>query len=507
MECKIKKILSNTWIPDECLKAFEGIFEFAYPKKDADDFSYQRVVDMVESFDALFVTKDFMCGRQVLDAGTNLKAIASHGIGYNNIDSEYATERGIFVLNTPIGFCEATADFSVSLIMSVIRGVAWYDKEFNNTKSEVIDSMNTKNTFLYGKTLGIIGFGGIGKAVARKALGFGMKIIYHDIVRSSIDEEEDLFASFVDFDELLKTADIVTCHIPTQEGGKYLINIDAFQKMKDTAYFVNASHGRVVSEFDLLEALRKKEIRAAAIDIHEFESKISEDIASLENVVIAPNIAVVAYESRVNMCLEIFGSMRVLSEGKFPHNIVNNKLCEMLLNPQAEEDEEPSGMYLGDGSVASDVEGVAEANEIGGESMGQITEPTTDEAIGTKLNAEDTYIEDVNTEVDAVLADDISNSDNAILQQVGNADEFEAPDNSVDEIQALVDNVSKSVRIDRTPLEIKEDIDMEVDTILADEADLHTQKQASSEPVVGEAIEQTLPPQADDVEPSEKQGK
>ncbi len=337
MEREIKKILSTTWIPEECIKSFEDTFEIIHPRKDADDFTYEKVINIIEDFDALFVLKDFMCGRKTIETGKNLKVIASNGIGYTNVDIENATKNKVFVLNTPVGFCELTMEFSVSIIMSVIRGVAWYDKEYNNTKSEVVESMSTKNAFLFGKTLGIIGFGDIGKGVAAKALELGMKIIYYDIERSSPEEEEKLSASYVDFDDLLEHSDVVTCHIPTSEDGKYIMNFDAFQKMKDTAYFINAIRGHVVSEFDLLEALRKKEIRAAAIDIYEFQSKISDDIVSLENVVITPNIASVAYESRVNMFTDILSSIKTLSEGNIPHNVVNREIINLTLKVEIED--------------------------------------------------------------------------------------------------------------------------------------------------------------------------
>lgn len=487
MECEIKKILSTTWIPDECVRAFEGIFEITYPKEGSEDFSYEKVMNMVEHFDALFVLKDFMCGRKMIDAGVNLKAIASHGIGYSNIDVDYATEREIFVLNTPIGFCEATAEFSISLIMSSIRGIAWYDKEFNNAKSAIVDSMNAKNTFLYGKTLGIIGFGGIGKAVARKALGFGMKIIYYDIVRSSIDDEEKLFAEFVSFEELLKNSDIVTCHIPTQEHGKYLMNIEAFKKMKDTAYFINATRGHIVSEFDFLEALRKKEIRAAAIDIHEFESKTSEDIASLENVVITPNVATVAYESRVNMCLEILHSMQVLSTGKFPHNIVNNNLCKMLLNPELKENalntdnteeqavdteivitedvEHELDVVISDEHHES-VHTSASINEISEMSetfeASEMPEPSQS---GSPMSDDDiqALVDNMNSgaSIDTPTAEPKDDINLEIDVSLKNTEELD--------IQSLVDNVSKEAIIDRTPMKTSEDIDLEVEAVLADE--------------------------------------
>ncbi len=337
MEAKIKKVLCTTWIPDECLKQFEGVFDITYPREGSEDFTYEKVINMVWQYDALFVLKGFMCDRKIIDAGTNLKVIASQGIGYGNIDVARATEKGVFVLNTPIGFCEATAEFSISLIMSAIRGIAWYDRESTNMKSEVFDSIGTRNTFLYGKTLGIIGFGSVGKAVARKALSFGMKIIYNDITRSSVTEEEDLYATYMSFDELLETADVVTCHFPGIEENKYIINVDTFKKMKDTAYFINATHGHIVSEFDLLEALKKKEIRAAAIDIHEFLSKISDEIASLENVIIIPHIASVAYQSRVNMSLEIFNAIKLLSEDQLPHNIVNREVLNISLESEDEE--------------------------------------------------------------------------------------------------------------------------------------------------------------------------
>lgn len=328
MKNPIKKIITTGWVPDECIKEFESVFEIRCPKKGEPNFTLEQVSDMIGDYDALFTMKSFRCDKAIMDKGVNLKAVGNHGVGYDNVDVAYATEKGLYVLHTPISVCEATAEFGVALIMSVTRGIVRYDKDLRETKVCKSGSFDDKDMLLLGKTLGILGFGRIGKAVARKSLGLGMKIAYYDVVKASPEDEKALNATYMPLDEILKIADVVTCHMPLTEETNGLVNKDFFKKMKNSAYFVNLARGKVMCEQDLVEALKSKEIRAAATDVFEFEPKVSEEITKLDNVVITPHVASCVYEARVNMAMEILNGMKTLSGGSHPSNIVNKELCK-----------------------------------------------------------------------------------------------------------------------------------------------------------------------------------
>ncbi|MDR3077906.1 MAG: hypothetical protein LBV15_03980, partial [Planctomycetota bacterium] len=177
----------------------------------------------------------------------------------------------------------------------------------------------------YGKTLGIIGYGRIGKAVGVKAHGLGMKILYHDVISAPAEIEKAVGARKVALEELLKTADFVTVHCPYIPENHHLINEKTLSLMKPSAYLVNASRGKMVDEAALVRALKAKTIKGAALDVYENEPEINPDLFDLDNVVLMPHIGTWSYDSRVTMMHEALGGIREYLEGKTPANIFNKE--------------------------------------------------------------------------------------------------------------------------------------------------------------------------------------
>ena len=179
----MKKILISEWVPEKCLAPYKEDYDFTCPSREKHAFSYDEVYEMIEDYDAYFIL-DNEGDKKVIDRAKNLKVIANFGVGYNNIDWKYATEVGLPVVNTPTTVTEATAEHAVALLIATMRGVARYDRE---VRRGVWNSPNFSDIDceVYGRTLGIMGFGRIGKMVCKKAQGLGMKVIYFDKYRAS----------------------------------------------------------------------------------------------------------------------------------------------------------------------------------------------------------------------------------------------------------------------------------------------------------------------------------
>src|ERR1051326_911999 len=230
-----------------------------------------------------------------------LKVVANVAVGYNNIDAAAATRRGVVVTNTPDVLTDTTADFAWALLMSAARRVVEADRfvrsgEWRTWRWDLLWGMD-----VHGKTLGVLGFGRIGRAVARRALGFDMRVIYHDTVRSSPEIERELKATYVDRDTLLREADFVTLHVLLSANTRHLIDERALRSMKKTAVLVNAARGPIVDEAALARALREGWIAAAGLDVFEEEPKVHPELLPLANVVMAPHIASASFDTRVAM--------------------------------------------------------------------------------------------------------------------------------------------------------------------------------------------------------------
>ena len=261
--------------------------------------------------------------KDVMDATPTLKIIANCAVGYDNIDIEYARRKGIMVTNTPGVLTETTADLSWALILAVARKIPQADV-FARAKNYLgweLDLFLGKE--ITGKCLGIIGMGRIGKAMAQRAMGFQMKIIYTDPKELPEEEKQKYNASCVPLDELLRTADIVTLHTTLNPQTHHLISRGQLRLMKQDAILVNVSRGPVVDELALAEALEEGQIWAAGLDVYEREPEIEERLLSLDNVVLLPHIGSATYETRLKMAMMAAKNLIQGLSGQKPDNLVS----------------------------------------------------------------------------------------------------------------------------------------------------------------------------------------
>ena len=258
----------------------------------------------LEEAEVLVSTFDKPVTREMIMSAPHLKLITNFGVGFNNIDLEACRERGIRVTNTPQPVIEPTAELAFALMHDVARRTAEFDRKLREGKAEPFGVMNNLSHSLYGKTLGIIGMGRIGQALARRAVASGMRIVYHNR-RPLGDEAMRLLgydASFVSKDELLRTADFVSLNLPYTPEVKHIIDGKALRMMKPTAYLINTARGAHVDEEALVKALKEGEIAGAAMDVYEHEPQIHPELLTLDNVVLSPHTGTGTWEGRIAMC-------------------------------------------------------------------------------------------------------------------------------------------------------------------------------------------------------------
>ncbi len=258
---------------------------------------------------------------EVFDAAPNAKIFANYAVGYNNIDLDAAREKGVMIGNTPGVLTETVAEYTFTLLLAIAHRVVEADKFTRAGKYEGWAPMLLLGTDLSNKTLGIVGLGRIGSRVASHAVkGFGMKVLYYDVKRNE-DFEKEYGAEFRESVEgVMKDADFVSVHVPLLESTKRLINKERFAAMKPTAFFVNTSRGQVVDENALVEALKSKTIKGAAIDVYENEPELAPGLAELDNVIITPHIASATEETRSKMSdLAAENVIAALEGGTPPH--------------------------------------------------------------------------------------------------------------------------------------------------------------------------------------------
>ncbi|MCM3728646.1 NAD(P)-binding domain-containing protein [Neobacillus cucumis] len=248
--------------------------------------------------DALLCPLSTRITKTVIEAAPHLKIIANFGAGFDNIDIEAANERGIHVTNTPSVSTEATAELTLGLLLALARRIPEGDQLCRTEGFNGWAPLFFLGRELKSKKLGIVGFGKIGQAVAARAKAFGMEVYYTGRFQKEYTIEEQYNATFLDFEELLQSCDVITVHTAYTESTHHLFTKDAFRKMKKDALFLNLSRGPVVKEADLVEALQAKEIAGAALDVFEFEPHITEELKQFKNVVITPHIGNATVESR-----------------------------------------------------------------------------------------------------------------------------------------------------------------------------------------------------------------
>ena len=254
--------------------------------------------------EVLVSTFDKPVTREMIMSAPQLQLVTNFGVGFNNIDLEACRERGIRVTNTPQPVIEPTAELAFALMHDVARRTTEFDRKLRQGKAEAFGVMNNLSHSLYGKTLGIIGMGRIGQALARRAVASGMRIVYHNRKPLSDEVMRQLGykANYVTKEELLETADFVSLNLPYTPEVKHIINGKALRMMKPTAYLINTARGAHVDEEALVKALREEEIAGAAMDVYEHEPQITPALLELDNVVLSPHTGTGTWEGRIAMC-------------------------------------------------------------------------------------------------------------------------------------------------------------------------------------------------------------
>ena len=259
------------------------------------------VIEVAHEAEALISLLDNPITAHVLDNCPRLKIVAQCAVGYDNIDVEAAHAREVVVTHTPGVLTEATADFAFALLLGVARRLRAADQYVREGRFHRWETTTLLGMELAGKTLGIVGMGRIGAAVARRALGFGMKILYHNRHRANPTIEHLYSAHFASFEDLLARSDIITIHTPLNDQSHHLFNADVFRRMKPTALLVNTARGPIIDEAALVEALAKGEIAGAGLDVYEREPTVHPGLFAQDRVLLAPHLGSATVEARTAM--------------------------------------------------------------------------------------------------------------------------------------------------------------------------------------------------------------
>lgn len=293
-------ILVTRRVPQECLDLLKPHFRIEHHNRET-AIPRGRLLRSVRDKAGVLCLLTDKIDTELLAAAPRLAAVSTFSVGYDHIDVPACKARGVSVTNTPGVLTESTADFTWALLMAAARRVVEGDAYMRGGRYKGWDPLMILGTDVFGKTLGVIGFGRIGQAVAKRAGGFSMRVLYYDTRRAPEEAEKALNASFVPLDELLRESDYVSVHTVLDTSTRHLIGERAFGLMKRSAYLINAARGPIVDEKALVRALKTGRIRGAGLDVYEREPKMAPGLAARRNAVLAPHLASATLETRVKM--------------------------------------------------------------------------------------------------------------------------------------------------------------------------------------------------------------
>src|SRR3982075_4171062 len=302
----------------EILNASCDVDYWSKPERISKEELFRRLADK-EGLVCLLTEK---VNEELLAVAPNLRIAANVAVGYDNITVADCTKRGVAATNTPGVLDETTADFAWALMMAVARRLGEGESLARSGKWGGWDLDQLVGADVWGKTLGLVGFGRIGRAMARRASGFKMKVLYADVTRVSEDVEKELNAEYRDMDTLLAESDFVSVHVPLLAETQGLFTSAKFARMKPTAFFINTARGSVVDEAALVHALESKKIAGAALDVYEREPFIHAGLKR-PNVVLAPHLASASLETRTKMACIAATNVGDFFAGKRPANVLN----------------------------------------------------------------------------------------------------------------------------------------------------------------------------------------
>lgn len=287
----------------------------------------QEVLARVKDKEGLVCLLTERVGEELIRVAPKLRIVANVAVGYDNVDVPACTKRGVVVTNTPGVLDETTADFAWALMLAVARRVVEADQYVRAGSWQGWNFDQYCGTDVWGKTLGVIGFGRIGRAMARRAAGFGMKVIYNSRNRATPEVEKELNAEYRDMNTLLGEADFVSLHVPLNGNTRQLMDAPKFFRMKPTAFLINTARGPIVDEAALVHALEAKKIAGAGLDVFEQEPFIHPGLKR-PNVVMAPHLGSASNETRGKMALLAAQNAVAFFHGQRPPNIVNPEVLK-----------------------------------------------------------------------------------------------------------------------------------------------------------------------------------
>jgi glyoxylate reductase len=312
-----KSLLVSNALPKEALDMIPKDLVIDYNETDT-PLPREELIERLRGKDGLICHIISAIDEEVLAAAPTLKVVANVAVGFNNIDVTACRRRGVVVTNTPDVLTETTADFAWALLMAAARRVVEADHFARSGQWQRWQWGLLWGADVHGKTLGIVGFGRIGRAVARRAMGFDMRVLYHDAVRADAGVERELRATAVSLESLLREADFVTLHTNLTPETRHLMNERTLRLMKTSAILVNAARGPIVDEAALARALREGWIAGAGLDVFEEEPKIHPGLTPLSNAVLAPHIASASRDTRLAMATLAVRNCLAVLDGKPP---------------------------------------------------------------------------------------------------------------------------------------------------------------------------------------------
>ena len=284
----------------------------------------QELLDKVADKDAVLCLLTDKIDAEFFDAAPNLKGVANYAVGFDNINVTEASKRGISLSNTPEVLTEATAEMAWALLFAVARRVVESDLFLRTGQWEGWAPLQYVGTGVSGKTLGIVGPGRIGRAMALMSRGFNMRVLYSGNRKNNLLEDE-LGAEFVPFSQLVKESDFISLHVPFWAETKHMFSAPIFKEMKKSSIIINTARGAVIKEDDLLEALIKGEIAGAGLDVYEFEPSVMENLKILNNVVLTPHTGSGTKKSRDDM--SVMAAQNILA-------MLKNEKSAQCINPE-----------------------------------------------------------------------------------------------------------------------------------------------------------------------------
>ncbi|KMJ58839.1 2-ketogluconate reductase [Bacillus sp. LL01] len=305
-------------LPEEVLSPLKEMADVQMWNSESEAVPREVLLREAQKADALLTMLSDKVDKELLAQSQNLKVVANLAVGYDNIDVEAASNKGILICNTPDVLTETTADLTFALLLATARRITEAQEYVKEGQWQSWSPFLLAGADVHHKTIGIVGMGKIGQAVAKRAIGFGMEVLYHNRNRH-LEAEQEVGASYRTFDQLLEQSDYVVCLTPLTESTQHLFDKDAFKHMKNTAFFINVGRGQVVDEEALIEALQQNEIAGAGLDVF-YQEPIGEDhpLLQLPQVVAIPHIGSASVETRTTMMNLCRDNIMAVLEGEKP---------------------------------------------------------------------------------------------------------------------------------------------------------------------------------------------